>query len=249
MLTKYPEISDSKIGGEIGVSRHTVSRLRRDFVQNNLIRKINLPDLKKLGFEIMTFYHIKFDPSNPPDIETDDIELLMNDSSIFMASRMFEAFMLSVSSGGKGLFLLLAGNPGPSEYVEELKREMPENGLLVANDIPDADIPVWMSALDAAVFAFEDIWVSGSVLLALSYERPAIVPQVGFLDEYVDYESTGLLYRHGDLDAMAQAMSAMVGSPYKAHFEYMCRANEKKNRLPLIANLYQKMYEDVIRPE
>ena len=96
MLIKYPELSDNNIGRELGVSRHTVSRLRRDFEQNKLMRKSNLPNLKKLGFEIMTFYHIQFDPRNPPDIEADDIALLMNDSSIFMASRMFEAFMLSV---------------------------------------------------------------------------------------------------------------------------------------------------------
>ena len=96
MLVKYPEMSDNNIGRELGVSRHTVSRLRRDFERNKLMRKINLPNLKKIGFEIMTFYHIHFDPSNPPDIETDDLALLINDSSIFMASRMFEAFMLSV---------------------------------------------------------------------------------------------------------------------------------------------------------
>jgi len=96
MLVKYPESSDNEIGGKLGVSRHTVSRLRKSFEQNNLLRKINLPDLKKLGFEILTFIHIQFDPRNPPDIETDDISLLMSDSSIFLASRMFEASMLSV---------------------------------------------------------------------------------------------------------------------------------------------------------
>jgi len=96
MVVKYPEMSDSNIGREIGVSRHTVSRVRRRFADEKLIRKVNLPNLKQLGFEIMTFYHIHFDPSNPPNIETDDLSRLINDSTIFMSSRMFEAFMLSV---------------------------------------------------------------------------------------------------------------------------------------------------------
>ncbi|MCK4995835.1 MAG: hypothetical protein KAR55_03015 [Thermoplasmatales archaeon] len=96
MLVKYPESSDKAIGSEAGVSRHTVSRLRRRFEQNNLMKKINLPDLKKLGFEILTFYHIRFDPRNPPDMNKDDAVLLMSDSTVFMASRQFEAFMLSV---------------------------------------------------------------------------------------------------------------------------------------------------------
>ena len=96
VLIQYPELSDSEIGTKVGVSRHTVSRLRRGFENNNLIRKINLPNLKKLGFEILTFFHIRFDPCNSPDMEKDEASFLMGDSTIFFASRMFEAFMLSV---------------------------------------------------------------------------------------------------------------------------------------------------------
>jgi len=96
MMVSYPEMSDSDIGREIGVSRHTVSRLRRVFEENNLVRKISLPNLQKLGFEILAFYHIRFDPRNPPNMEVDDAALLMSDSTIFLASRMFEAVMISV---------------------------------------------------------------------------------------------------------------------------------------------------------
>jgi len=95
-LIKYPELSDKEIGNKLGFSRHTVSRLRRGFEQNNLMRKINLPNLKKLDFEILTFFHIRFDPRNPPDMDKDEAALLMSNSTIFMASRMFEAFILSV---------------------------------------------------------------------------------------------------------------------------------------------------------
>ena len=96
MLVNYPESSDGEIGNKLGVSRHTVSRLRRHFESEKLIRKINLPNLKKLGFEILTFLHIRFDPRNPPNIEKDEAALLMSNSTILMASRMFEAFMVSV---------------------------------------------------------------------------------------------------------------------------------------------------------
>jgi DNA-binding MarR family transcriptional regulator len=96
MLVKHPGLSDREIGEKLGLSRHTISRLRRDFQQNNLIKNINLPDLKKLGFEILTFIHIRFDPKNPPNMEKDEAKSLMSDSTILMASRMFEAFLLSV---------------------------------------------------------------------------------------------------------------------------------------------------------
>ena len=96
MIVSYPEMSDNAIGSEIGVSRHTVSRIRRKFYDNNLIRKIILPNLKKLGFEILAFYHIRFDPSNPPDMDHDDSAMLMSDSTIFFACRRFESVMLSI---------------------------------------------------------------------------------------------------------------------------------------------------------
>ena len=96
MIVSYPEMSDNNIGREIGVSRHTVSRLRRRFEENNLFRKIRLPNLQKLGFEILTFYHISFDPSNSPDIENDGAVFLMSDSTVFFASRRFEAVMISI---------------------------------------------------------------------------------------------------------------------------------------------------------
>jgi len=95
-LVKYPEISDSKLGKKIGISRHTVSRLRRNFEKDFLIRQINLPNLKKLGFEILTTYHISFDPRNHPNMEKDETASLISDSTIVMASRMFETFMLCV---------------------------------------------------------------------------------------------------------------------------------------------------------
>jgi DNA-binding MarR family transcriptional regulator len=96
MMISNPEMSDEDIGREIGVSRHTVSRLKRRFEQNNLVRRISLPNLQKLGFEILSFYHIKFDPRNPPNMDNDVVAGLMSDSTIFLASRRFEAVMISV---------------------------------------------------------------------------------------------------------------------------------------------------------
>jgi len=96
MLIRYPELSDSSIGSKLGVSRHTVSRSRKNFEQNGLIRKNNMPNLKKLGFEILAFYHIRFDPRKPPDMEKSEVAPLLGDSTIFLARRMFEAIMISI---------------------------------------------------------------------------------------------------------------------------------------------------------
>ncbi len=96
MIISYPDLADSEIGRELGVSRHTISRLRRKFENTNLMSKLTIPNFVKLGFEILAFYHIRFDPRNPPNIDEDEAVSLMNDSTVFFASRRFEAVMISI---------------------------------------------------------------------------------------------------------------------------------------------------------
>ncbi len=96
MMVSYPEMSDSNIGSGLGFSRHTVSRVRRRFEENKLIRRINLPNLQKLGFEILAFYHIRFDPRNPPNMDNNETAMVLSDSSVLLATRKFEAVMISI---------------------------------------------------------------------------------------------------------------------------------------------------------
>jgi DNA-binding MarR family transcriptional regulator len=96
MLIGYPDLGDSDIGRELGVSRHTISRLRRKFEDTNLMSKLIIPNFIKLGFEILGFYHIRFDPRNPPNFDEDKAASLMSDSTVFFATRRFEAVIISI---------------------------------------------------------------------------------------------------------------------------------------------------------
>ena len=96
MMISYPEMSDNDLGKEIGVSRHTISRLRRGFEEEQLIRHLTLPNLQKLGFEILSFCHIRFNPRSSPNMDNDEAAVLMSDSTVLFASRRFEAVMISI---------------------------------------------------------------------------------------------------------------------------------------------------------
>ncbi|MEA2055128.1 MAG: hypothetical protein U9O96_08525 [Candidatus Thermoplasmatota archaeon] len=93
-LVKYPEESDKRIGNLLNVSRHTVSRMRKRFEENGYIKQFKMPNLSKVGFEILAFYHIRYDPSNPPDFDGDEVKTLLNDRVIFMATRRFETVII-----------------------------------------------------------------------------------------------------------------------------------------------------------
>jgi DNA-binding MarR family transcriptional regulator len=61
-MTKYPEYTDKKISDLVGLSKVTVSSIRRKLVSEQLIEKKTYIDVDKLGCEILGFYHAHFSP-------------------------------------------------------------------------------------------------------------------------------------------------------------------------------------------
>lgn len=145
-------------------------------------------------------------------------------------------------TGSKNPFLLFVGNPGPPDYVQSLARLASDRIRIIPKDIPNDQMRYWMSAVDASLFAFGSIWVSGSVLLSLSYDVPAIVPDLGYLDEYVSEENTGFFYTANEVAGMTAAMLEVVNTPFREHIEYMCGVFRKKNALQRAADGYHEVF-------
>ena len=92
-LIEHPQKTTQKIGEIVNLSRHTVSRLRNKFYQLKLMKNLTIPNLHKLGFEILAFYHFQYNPSKTPSKE--DIAVIDTPSTIFLARRRFETVMIS----------------------------------------------------------------------------------------------------------------------------------------------------------
>lgn len=92
-LLDNPGISSTRLSEKISIPRGTIERIRRELVDNGLIRRLFVPDLKKLGFEILAFYHIRYNPNKPPTLR--DLDFLKANSSLFFASRKFESVIIS----------------------------------------------------------------------------------------------------------------------------------------------------------
>ena len=58
------------------------------------MKKIVIPNIKKLGFKIFTFYILKFSPRKRPTEQ--DFNFLNSSSTMFFANRRFEAVIISV---------------------------------------------------------------------------------------------------------------------------------------------------------
>jgi len=83
------------------------------------------------------------------------------------------------------LRLVVAGRPFSELLAQELGRLAVEDQRVVLRlgEVPDADVPRLFAASDFAVYSFADILNSGSVMLALSLDRPALAPRLGALPE------------------------------------------------------------------
>jgi len=69
-LLKDSSRSDRKLGKILGVSQPTVSRTRNKLVKDDVIQQFTIiPDLSKMGYEIVAFTLLKFSQRSPELIE------------------------------------------------------------------------------------------------------------------------------------------------------------------------------------
>jgi hypothetical protein len=62
-MCNFPSMNDVQLAEELKVSRMTVGRARKKFLETGLLTKKTIPRLDMLGFELVTFTHGKFNPS------------------------------------------------------------------------------------------------------------------------------------------------------------------------------------------
>ena len=83
--------------------------------------------------------------------------------------------------------LIIAGliKKGEKRYLKEIETllENIPNIFLVHHFISQEEEKSLFSAVDCAIFNFKEILSSGSVMLALSYKKDVIIPNIRFLQE------------------------------------------------------------------
>ena len=91
-IVKYPEQNNIGISKSTGKTRSTVSKVRKKLLHEELIKIVNIPNLDKLGSELMVFYHAKFNPKFTLKDRKEGIELLTKISTpVFQISGDIES--------------------------------------------------------------------------------------------------------------------------------------------------------------
>jgi len=81
--------------------------------------------------------------------------------------------------------LILAGNPLNEKINAEISQlaDGREDIIFSPDFIPDEDIQKYMNGADIVVFPFRDIFTSGSILLAMSFAKALLVPDIESLED------------------------------------------------------------------
>jgi glycosyltransferase involved in cell wall biosynthesis len=91
----------------------------------------------------------------------------------------------ALPAGSGGVVLLVGGSPHTPALAEEVRRAAGGDPRvhLTLRHVADDEIQRYLRAADLAVLPFRDITNSGSALLALSFDRPVLVPALGAMGE------------------------------------------------------------------
>ena len=97
-LVRYPELSDKALAARVKVSRQAVSKMRREFEGEGLLRTARVPNLRALGFELYLPAFARFAPASTLKARTEAFERLLRSSPTFtLVSDDCEAFVIGAA--------------------------------------------------------------------------------------------------------------------------------------------------------
>ena len=123
--------------------------------------------------------------------------------------------------------LIIAGRACNNSYEKAIKEaaSFDKRILTFLGYIPDRFVQVFMNASDIVVLPYRDILNSGAAVLAMSFGKPIIAPDLGSMKELVD-KNGGILFDPADKKTLADALAKLKNADLQA----MGKHNFKKIR-------------------
>lgn len=95
--------------------------------------------------------------------------------------------------GNKNVKLFIVGKLLDEDVAVKILSNRDDRIESVLTFVPDDDIQIYMNAADVVVLPFKDILTSGSAILAMSFGKPIIAPDIGCITDTIDNRG-GFLY-------------------------------------------------------
>lgn len=140
------------------------------------------------------------------NISKDDI-VFLNFGQVRPYKGILELIDVFKKLSHKNIKLIIAGKPVNKEITSDILKSCKDNDNIktILEYIPDKDIQVYMNASDIIVLPYKDILTSGSMILAMSFAKPIIVPEIGCITDFLDNRG-GFLYKTDLLNEMESSL-------------------------------------------
>jgi len=97
-LVKYPELNDKEIAKKVSMTRQSINKMRKKFEGDELVKRIRIPNMKKLGYEVMSLIHFFIKPRYTMDERKEGVKYVLTyPEVIFLLISNLESVVLGVS--------------------------------------------------------------------------------------------------------------------------------------------------------
>ncbi|PAX51432.1 glycosyltransferase [Brunnivagina elsteri] len=109
------------------------------------------------------------------------------------------------------LTLLIAGKACEDNLEELINNSIckSKNILFFSEEIPDNQVQIYLNACDCVMIPYKVFTTSGVTLLAMSFGKACIAPQIGFFEDILN-DSVAFLYDSHDVNGLFKAMQESV---------------------------------------
>lgn len=116
--------------------------------------------------------------------------------------------------------LIIAGSPLNDRIATDISKEVHGNTKIKLNlkDVKDDLIQVYINACDVIVLPYHHIFSSGAIILAMSFGKACILPNIGCINETIN-ESGAFLYNPQEVKGLSNAM--LTAFRNKSHISNM----------------------------
>lgn len=186
-------------------------------VVDTIVDTYRLPDASVAKFAAIQHGHYIDNYPNEVSRETSREFIGADDETVFLyfgRIRPYKNVPELIETFGRleaeSVRLVIVGNPIDEEGADEIRELAADDDRidLVLEFVPDEDIQLYMQAADTVVLPFSEILTSGSTILAMSFGRAVVVPDIGCVGDLTAHDATqtSLTYDPAHPDGLLHAM-------------------------------------------
>lgn len=115
--------------------------------------------------------------------------------------------------------------------------------------IQDAEVPDLFNNCDCCLFPYEEIYGSGALLMAYTFNKPVIASDIPAFIEETDNSATGILFRGGDANSLAgkiQQFVKMSDEEINVYKDNISNLKKNKYSWKISAIKLREVYEELL---